>query len=94
MLTIAARVVGDAGSSQLREAGLTSAAVPTGALAAQAVLLTSVGRQHLLLSFGEEAPLHGVPIPEPPSLRSQSLRSNWDPRDTLTRTKCWFDILV
>lgn len=90
-------MVGDAGGSQLREASLTSAAVPTGALAAQAVLLTSVGRQHLLLSFGEEAPLPhytGVPTLEPPSLRSQSLRSNWDPRDTLTSTKCWLDILV
>lgn len=53
MLTIAARVVGDAGGSQLCEAGFTSAAVPTGALAAQAVLLTSAGRQHLFLSFGD-----------------------------------------
>lgn len=41
LIGIAARVVGDAGGSQLCEAGFTSAAVPTGALAAQAVLLTS-----------------------------------------------------
>lgn len=86
MLTIAARVVGDAGRPQLREAGFTSAAIPTGALAAQAVFVTSVGRHQLPLSFGEEAPLHGGPIPELPSMDSQSLRSNRDPQDTLTCT--------
>lgn len=41
LVGIAARVVGDAGGPQLREAGFTSAAVPTGALAAQAVFVTS-----------------------------------------------------
>lgn len=40
LIGIAACVVGDAGGPQLREAGFTSAAVPTGALAAQAVLVT------------------------------------------------------
>lgn len=77
-------MVGDAGGPQLREASFTSAAVPAGALAAQAVFITSVGRQQLLLSLGEEAPLHGVPSPEPPSMHPQSLRSNRDPQDTLT----------
>lgn len=94
MLTVAARVVGDAGGPQLREAGFTSAAVPTGALTAQAVLITSVGRHQPLLSFGEEAPPHGVPIPEPPSMYSQSLRSYRDPRDTLACSECWYTILV
>lgn len=88
-LTIAARVVGDAGRPQLREAGFTSAAVPTGAFAAQAVFIASVGRHQPLLSFGEEAPPHGVPIPEPPSMYSQSLRSYRDSQDTLASTECW-----
>lgn len=73
VLTVAARVVGDAGGAQLREASLTSAAVPAGAFAAQAVLVTSVGRQQLLLRSEEKAPLHGVPIPEPLSIYSQAL---------------------
>lgn len=72
-LTIAAGVVGDAGGPQLCEASLTSAAVPTGALTAQAVFITSVGRHQLLLRFGEKALLRGVPIPEPPSIHSQTL---------------------
>lgn len=62
-LTVAARVVGDAGGPQLREASLTSAAVPAGALAAQAVFVTSVGRHQLLLRFGEKALLCGAPHP-------------------------------
>lgn len=41
LIGIAARVVGDAGRPQLREAGFTSAAVPTGAFAAQAVFIAS-----------------------------------------------------
>lgn len=41
LISVAARVVGDAGGPQLREASLTSAAVPAGALAAQAVFVTS-----------------------------------------------------
>lgn len=84
VLTIAARVVGDAGGPQLREAGFTSAAVPTGAFTAQAVFLASVGRHRPLLSFGEEAPPHGVPIPEPPSTYSQSLRIPWHAPDVDT----------
>lgn len=73
VLTVAARVVGDAGGAQLREASLTSAAVPAGALTAQAVLVTSVGRHQHLLRSEEKAPLHGVPIPEPLSIYSQAL---------------------
>lgn len=73
MLTVAACVVGDAGGPQLREASLTSAAVPAGALAAQAVLVTSVGRHQLLLRSEEKALLHGVPIPETPSIFFQAL---------------------
>lgn len=73
VLTVAARVVGDAGGAQLREASLTSAAVPAGALTAQAVLVTSVGRHQHLLRSEEKAPLHGVSIPEPPSIYSQAL---------------------
>ena len=73
VLPVAACVVGDAGGPQLREASLTSAAVPAGALAAQAVLVTSVGRYQLLLRSEEKALLHGVPIPAPPSIYSQVL---------------------
>lgn len=84
-------MVGDAGGPQLREASLTSAAVPTGALTAQAVFVTSVGRHHqLLLRFAEEAPLHGVPGPERPRLYCQALSS----RDALTCVECWHVILV
>lgn len=77
VLTVAARVVGDAGGAQLREASLTSAAVPAGALTAQAVLVTSVGRHQHLLRSEEKAPLHGVSIPEPPSIYSQA--QPWSP---------------
>lgn len=41
-LTVAAGVVGEAGAAQLREAHLTSAAVPAGAFATQAALVTPV----------------------------------------------------
>lgn len=76
-LTVAARVVGDAGGPQLREASLTSAAVPAGTLAAQAFFVTSVGRHQLLLRFGEKALLCGAPHPRTAQVFSRALSTGF-----------------
>lgn len=69
LIGVAACVVGDAGGPQLREASLTSAAVPAGALAAQAVLVASsahfVGQaRHLLWVEALTACWHTFPVLE------------------------------
>lgn len=69
LISVAARVVGDAGGSQLCEARLTPATVPAGACTAQAVLITPsthfVGQaRHLLWVEPLTTGWHTLPVLE------------------------------
>lgn len=66
MLTVAARVVGDARGSQLCEACLTPAAVPAGAFTAQAALVTPAGEHGF--PDGKETQSLQAPSQSPPAL--------------------------
>lgn len=75
LVGVAARVVADAGAPQLREAGLAPAAVPAGARAAQAVLVTPathfVGQaRHLLWVEALATGWHTFPVLEVEVLRT------------------------